>query len=100
MAVGSEVRGPSPGFVSVVTSGKGPTVTCKVGKSLLEITVEEHDSEHGIEKAETEMLVTCLGDWASTADDSTVIGGMVKVVTDSAEVVGGMAAGPSPATGS
>lgn len=57
LTVGSELCGPSPGLVSVVCTGKGPTVACKVGKSLFEITGELHDSEHGLVCAETEMDV-------------------------------------------
>lgn len=98
LTVGSELCGPSPGLVTVVYSGKGPTVACKVGKSLFEITGELHNSEHGMVSAETEIIVALKGECAPTADDSTVIGGMVKVVIDSTEKVGGIAAGPSPAT--
>lgn len=39
-----------------------------------------------------------MGEWASTADDSTVMGGIVKVVIDSTDKVGGIAVGHGPAT--
>lgn len=57
LTVGSELCGPSPGLVTVVYPGKGPTVACKVGKPLFEITGELHDSEHGMVSAETEIDV-------------------------------------------
>lgn len=57
-------------------------------------------SEHGEVATETYDDVTWLGEWASTADDSSVIGGIVSVVTVSRWCSGVEAAGVVPATDS
>lgn len=57
-----------------------------------------HDSEHGSDISESYWDVPLTNSCASATDDSTVIGGIVVVIRESAEKMGSIAAGRGPAT--
>ncbi len=83
-AAGTESRGPASVVIIVAVSNVGAASRCKFGKPFVEITLEMHVKEHGMDITRTYVDVTIEDDAASTYDDSSVIGGLSMVVHNSA----------------